>query len=283
MGKKDITEKMLEDYNDIFADIMNVVVFHGEQVVDERMLEEANSESWYEDASEEVQEQRRDIAKYWKKGKIQFALLGIENQTKIDFQMPLRVMSYDGSAYMSQYKKKVKHPYPVVTIVLYFGNQRWNRNKSLCECVTVPENLAGYVNDYRIHVCEVAYLTEEQLAMFRSDFRVVAEFFVKRRKDKAYVPESTEELTHIKEVLNLLSAVTQDDSYKQVYRTSKGKVRNMCEVADRLRQQGIRQGEDKLGKLIEMLIETGRIEDVRLASVDEACRTRLYSEMGIGD
>lgn len=31
MGIKDLTEKILEDYNDIFADIVNVLVFKGKQ------------------------------------------------------------------------------------------------------------------------------------------------------------------------------------------------------------------------------------------------------------
>ena len=31
MGQKDITEKILADYNDIFADIVNVLLFHGEE------------------------------------------------------------------------------------------------------------------------------------------------------------------------------------------------------------------------------------------------------------
>ncbi len=283
MGKKDITEKMLEDYNDVFADIMNVVLFHGEQTVVSRMLQEANSENWYEDMLGDAREQRRDIAKYWKKGRIQFVLFGIENQTAIDNRMPLRVISYDGVAYMSQYKKKVKHPYPVVTIVLYFGNERWKRNKSLSECLTIPKEVAEYVNDYRIHVCEVAYLTDEQIAMFQSDFKVVAEFFVKRRKDKNYVPESTEELKHVREVLNLLSAVTKDDCYKQVYENRKEQVKNMCEVADRLRQQGIQQGENMLSRLMSALYAAGRIDDAKRAIEDVERRQQLYREMGIID
>ena len=31
MGQKDITEKLLEDYNDVFADIINGLIFKGEQ------------------------------------------------------------------------------------------------------------------------------------------------------------------------------------------------------------------------------------------------------------
>ena len=33
MGEKDITEKILEDYNDVFADIINGLLFQGEQRV----------------------------------------------------------------------------------------------------------------------------------------------------------------------------------------------------------------------------------------------------------
>ena len=31
MAQKDIAEKTLESYNDVFADILNVLLFHGEQ------------------------------------------------------------------------------------------------------------------------------------------------------------------------------------------------------------------------------------------------------------
>lgn len=33
LGAKDITEKISADYNDVFADIANVLLFQGEQIV----------------------------------------------------------------------------------------------------------------------------------------------------------------------------------------------------------------------------------------------------------
>ena len=33
MGEKDISEKLLADYEDVFADIVNVLLFHGEKRV----------------------------------------------------------------------------------------------------------------------------------------------------------------------------------------------------------------------------------------------------------
>ena len=41
MGQKDISEKTLEAYNDVFADIVNVLLFKGKPLVKEDKLEEA--------------------------------------------------------------------------------------------------------------------------------------------------------------------------------------------------------------------------------------------------
>ena len=41
MQDKDVTEKMLEKYNDVFADILNVLLFGGRNVVYEAALKDA--------------------------------------------------------------------------------------------------------------------------------------------------------------------------------------------------------------------------------------------------
>ena len=38
MGTKDATEKILADYNDVFADIINALIFKGEQKVKPEFL-----------------------------------------------------------------------------------------------------------------------------------------------------------------------------------------------------------------------------------------------------
>lgn len=45
MGKYDINQKLLEDYNDVFADIMNVFMFDGEQRVKETDLRNTKDKS----------------------------------------------------------------------------------------------------------------------------------------------------------------------------------------------------------------------------------------------
>ena len=39
MAEKDIMEKTLESYADDFADIINVLLFHGERIIQEEELE----------------------------------------------------------------------------------------------------------------------------------------------------------------------------------------------------------------------------------------------------
>ena len=106
MGEKDLTEKILEDYNDIFADIVNVLLFDGKKEVDEHMLYNMTVHSQYKDDKEMLHEQERDVAKYWKNGNLEIAMFGIENQSKAEKRMPVRVFGYEGASYRGQYNKK---------------------------------------------------------------------------------------------------------------------------------------------------------------------------------
>ena len=121
MGQKDISEKVLEDFDDVFADIVNVLLFDGQQIIYEEELSNAKDKSQYKADDSLIHEQERDVTKYWNKGKIRLALCGFENQTVIDKDMPFRVIGYDGASYRSQLLGEEKERYPVITLVLYFG------------------------------------------------------------------------------------------------------------------------------------------------------------------
>lgn len=102
MGQKDITEKLLEDYNDVFADIVNVLLFRGNRIVKEESLKETKVKSQYKAEAGKLHEQERDVAKYWQDGNVLVAICGLENQTAEEKYMPLRVFSYDGASYRRQ-------------------------------------------------------------------------------------------------------------------------------------------------------------------------------------
>ena len=243
MAEKDATEKTLESYGDVFADIVNVLLFDGRRVIAPEDLRDALPRSIYK-ADGKLHEQERDTAKFWLSGQIRIALLGLENQTEIEEDMVLRVISYDGAAYRDQMnrdeKGKPKERYPVVTIDLYFGyKKRWDKPLNLKERCNIPKALEPYVNDYHVNLIEIAWLPDETIAKFQSDFRFVADYFSQRRKNQQYkAPEG--ELRHVREVLELLSAVTQDTRFMDAYnkRIEEGRALNMEAWIDEAENRG---------------------------------------------
>lgn len=292
MGQKDIVEKILEAHEDVFADIMNVLLFHGQKVVWKEDLQEIGTRSFYK-KGDQVLELERDVAKRWMNQKVRIACIGIENQTTIDKDMPFRVIGYDGAEYRAQLKEKER--YPVITLVLYFGHEKhWDKPKNLLGCVEVPEELRPYVNDYQMNLFEIAYLSDELIERFESDFGIVADYFVQMQRNGNYVP-STKQIQHVEEVLQLLSVMTGDTRFEESYIASEKKEgRTMCEFLDRIENRGIERGrrEGRLeGRLegrgdillvMKELISAGRMEDMKKATSDSAYLEQLIAEFGIG-
>lgn len=276
MGQKDISEKLLEDYDDVFADIVNVLLFQGKKVVNPKTLSATKVKSQYKANDSKLHEMERDVAKHWREENLILALYGIENQTAPEKMMPARVLAYDGISYRSQLMKEransmdaknleeraeqepVKHSelYPVVTIVLYFGMKRWNQPKNLKEIIRVPSKLDSYVNDYKIHVFEIAWLTEEQVGMFQSDFRIVAEYFTQIRRNNSYEP-TEHEIQHVDEVLKLLSIFGEEEGIEKFLHAQRKKGNDkMAGVIDRM-------VEERSEKRAQEMIQQMAVEFVR--------------------
>ena len=58
MAEKDIGEKLLEDYEEVFADIINVLAFHGERLLKPERLAAGPTVSRYKDAQGGLREHR---------------------------------------------------------------------------------------------------------------------------------------------------------------------------------------------------------------------------------
>lgn len=216
MAEKDITQKLLEDHNDVFADIINTLVFDGEQVIQPEELETVTTLSTYKMAGK-MHSQERDVLKAWKQGYIRIAMCGIENQTTVDADMPLRIISYDGAGYRAQLSDETspeQERYPVITLVLFFGKGRWTGPKNLLGRVKVPRGMEALVSDYRINVFEIGQLSEDKIRKFTSDFQVVAEYVTQMEQKREYTP-SGKSLRHIDGVMDLLEALTKVSKYKE--------------------------------------------------------------------
>ena len=165
MAEKDASEKTLESYADVFADLVNVLLFHGQRIIDPDDLRDALPRSIYK-VDGKLHEQERDTAKFWIVKHVRIALIGLENQTDTDEDIILRIISYDGAAYRDQMNHdetgKTKERYPVVTLVLYFGYKKhWDKPLNLKGRFDIPKELEPYVNDYHVNLFEIAWLPDE--------------------------------------------------------------------------------------------------------------------------
>lgn len=277
-GRPDQVEKLLEDWHDVFADIINVLVHGGKRIVNPEDLVDSPTASQYMAENGQLGEKFRDVCKKEVRGGQCYVILGLENQTDVCRTMPLRVMQYDAAAYESMIKglqaantqkgrkRKVteallpgqKLP-PVCTVVLYFGLKHWDGPKSLREMLDIPEGYDSVIPDYRMNLVEVAFLDDETIGKFTSDFRVIAKFFKSKRlgEELETMYNDTKTWQHVRSLMEFFYTFTGDalyDKYKEflVKESKKGEVR-MCTLLDALardsKQEGKREGVE-LGRYI---------------------------------
>ena len=281
MNGKDITQKMLERYNDVFADIVNVLLFNGKRIVDEDTLTDTPVDSALK-IDGEIHSQDRDVAKYWKNSQINIALFGLENQTVPDKLMPMRVIGYDGPDYKKQalVENRYKKKYPVVTLVLYMGYDRnWKYSNSLLDLLEVDDNLKPYVSDYKINVFEIAFLDREKIELFKSDFRMLADYLYQMRTTNSYKGDESN-IKHVDEILMLMSAMSGFKNVENIIKVAhERKVSNMKGFFELAEEKGIEKGLElgrtegreeglQLGRTegIEKGLELGRTEGADMVS-----------------
>lgn len=269
-NQKDLTEKYLEAYPDVFADIVNGLLFYGEPVVDPASLIEAEGSGIYK-CDNEIHETRRDIAKYIqttssmehssfnRETVLKICLIGLENQTNVFYLMPARCIEYDAASYRKQLnvsanfgKRKADKVYPVITLVLYFGDKKWTGPLRLKDCLTdYPRKLEPYINDYKIHLMDIPRLSAKEVDYFKSDFRIVADFFRKKAQHRTdYLTDQP--IRHVDAFLKLMAVFTQDRRYINqltINNLLERKDATMCTVLEEAINSGIAQGIEK-GELI---------------------------------
>ena len=132
-------------------------------------------------------------------------------------------------------------------------------------------------------------MDKEEVDLFQSDFRAVADYFVQKQENGDYEP-SLQDLAHVQETLQLLSVMTNDHRFEDVYNEAsdaqKGEMRNMCEILDKIENRGIEkgntEGKSQMADLMKILLTENRIEDAKRAAEDLAYCDELMKQYGIG-
>ena len=274
MGQKDLREKLLEDYEDVFSDIFNGLLF-GEDVIKQQYLQSSGTESVYKAEGGSYRGQFRDVIKEYRNScMLEIGSLGIENQSVYDKYISVRVMGYDYAKYRGQIDKKKDPLLPVITIVLSFSDKRWKETKSLHSIMTIPDKFKPYVQDYRVKVYDIAFLEDHIIERFTSDFRLVAKFFKNKRQGRTDL-FGEEKINHIEAFMDFLAVFTDDKRYKEIKKElliierERGEVR-MCSIAQALEEKGIEKGMEKgmeKGRILQLveLVDSGDISLERAA------------------
>lgn len=250
MGTKDTTQKRLEDFEDIFADISNVLLYDGEDVIKENELETVTAKDTYT-VEQQIHEVERDVAKRWRHHSLHISLIGLENQTDPDYKMPLRVICYDGASYRAQLNaEEPKKTYPVITLVLYMGTEKhWTAPKQLTDCFKYDERLSKFISNYKINVVELAWLSDEQIMKFKTEFRNFVELLRDTRlgRKPQYSPI---QLKHVHELLQLMRVMSGNDEYEQLLK----------QTTNNLKQKKLKGDEITMKKIVSLGLDEARAE-----------------------
>ena len=304
MGKKDITGKIY--FRDVvrFAELMNVVLYHGEKLVRPENLVPMERE--YPSLSGDT-DKNRDV--FMKDAEYQI-LYGLELETESDYSMPERVMVYDACEYEQQIRKiagvrkktQTKDRYrekksrlkaedyllPVVNVVLYLGEDHWEGRRALSELFQVPDKIKKRIicgiSEYAFHLIEADHINVED---YETDLR---EFFqvMQCRKDK----EKLNELCHSERFRNLdpetLKAIAIHIDRKRLLPKIEKEGAIMCQAFDELMEdkkregmeEGIKEGERK-GRLsiISQLLAAG-MEETQILKVTQCSEEELLVAAG---
>ena len=253
MAEKDITEKLLTDIDEVFADIYNNLCFNGENIIKPDDLSNASVTSAFI-SNDVTRGLISDVSKIYKNSNLTLALLNIENQSTEDSDMPFRIIGYEGAKYNSQLISGSDERYVVATLVLNFNTKkRWSTPKSIKESLKnkYPIELDEYINDYKVNVIDVAFMDKEDIEKLNSDFKAVAKYYYLKRNNIEDFEELGDcNLKYPVQTFATMKALTGDsrfetayNDYVETHKDDKGVT--MEKILDTIEARGETRGEAK--------------------------------------
>lgn len=299
MGKYDTCMKEFLQNKDRFADLFNGCCFQGRQIIRAEDLREASENYVITDkrlpgkTRQKDTEIIRDVKMVLGSGMV-LQVLAVENQSYIDYAMPVRCMGYDAAEYRRQLKERKqerrllmnsenrpKNPavsmdetlsgilssdrlHPVYTLCLYSGTEPWDGPRKLSDMMAFDpqnKNLQSLFEEYHLHL----FCINEQHVFdaFRSDLKPLFQAMNCRNNKKKMIELIKDETySHLNEDTWDAIAVMTDNAAmlqkKDLYKTKNQKEEfNMCQALQELMQDERNEGR------IEGKIE-GKIENQKI-------------------
>ena len=210
MGKVDArTHEYLSD-NKRFADIINYYIYNGEQIIKPDDLHEMDTSEIVfpygeRNNTSDIIQKYRDILKgacTMTDNKVNYLILGIENQSEIHYAMPVKDMLYDAEQYTKQvlfnakkHRRDKSHKkgitsgeflsgfykddklVPVITIVVFWSADEWDGPKDLHSMMETKDiNILKYVPNYKINLISPYNINDCEFDKFKSSLAKVLKY-----------------------------------------------------------------------------------------------------------
>lgn len=284
MGKYDTCMKEFLQNKDRFADLFNGCCFQGRQIIRAEDLREASENYVITDkrlpgkTRQKDTEIIRDVKMVLGSGMV-LQVLAVENQSYIDYAMPVRCMGYNAAEYRRQLKERKqerrllmnsenrpKNPavsmdetlsgilssdrlHPVYTLCLYSGTEPWDGPRKLSDMMAFDpqnKNLQSLFEEYHLHL----FCINEQYVFdaFRSDLKPLFQAINCRNNKKKMIELMKDETySHLNEDTWDAIAVMTDNAAmlqkKDLYKAENQKEEfNMCQALQELMQDERNEG-----------------------------------------
>ena len=274
MADKDLAEKVLVELPDVFADIHNSLVFKGKAILKPENLRQIPTETVSNPGGKGWKQLFRDVVMENVVTGERYMILAIENQSRPDAIMPLRGMGMDYAEYEKQIRllnadKKKRHGtrkrkqrkawqkrklhllqqgkllIPVITLILYYGEQNWFGPRSLYEMMKMPDEdmypgVKKYIHDYGMNLVVLKDLKQEEEELFTSDFRYLVKYLRNYNdpdKQKELLLQEDSILEHRKETMMAMAALTRDERFAALAEKEK-EGKGMCKMLDYIEERG---------------------------------------------
>ena len=188
--------------------------------------------------------------------------------------MPIRVMGYDHYSYNKQYNdrknyykksniklkddeflsgiRKTDKFLPVITLVLYYGENDWDGPKSLYDMLVIPDRIKSFVGNYPINIIQM----RDSHLLFHNQYNVdlftvmsIVYDMNKDRQERKQLLSQYETNQPIDDsVIDVVASIT-----KMNINYNKAGERKMCTLWDEVREEGREEGLS-LGREIEIFM-----------------------------
>ena len=270
--------------DEVFASLFNGYLFQGENVISSTALEPADTAYAVTVQNTDGKKQKinkyRDIVRKTEIGTL--VILGIEDQNKVHYAMPIRKMLYDVLGYSTEITEKAKQQdptewtieerlsnvgkgttvTPIITVVFYTGETPWDGPISLYDMMDIDDRVCTCVPDYPLYVIDIGH--DKNLAFTDQNLQdlqyALTQIYAEQEPDDREIKNS---------ILSLTGILAGDQKlYETMVNEEQGGSTKMCRALEKRDEEIIKRiTEEKDAEMATVLKK--RDEEIRKRVTEE--------------